>query len=107
MHDGFVFMVVEGVTEDGRRFRPSDWVERLIDTIAVFGADRRQTNFRPNGHERRQRQITFLHAQVIDGNKCLIVDGRLCAANPPAYAYLVEFIRGNQLRCHSRDEPLT
>ena len=104
MREGFNILIVEGVTEDGLRFRPSDWVERLIDTVSVYGQDRRQTQARLNGHDRRRQQITFLHAQVIDGVKCLVVDGRLGAANPQAYAYLTDFIRSNLLRCHSRDE---
>lgn len=103
MREGFTLLIVEGLTEDGQRFRPSDWVERLIDTVSVYGTDRRRSQTRLNGHERRQQQIAFLHAQVIDGKKCLVVDGRLCAANPQAYAYLVEFIRSNRLRCHCPD----
>lgn len=103
MREGFTTLIVEGLTEDGQRFRPSDWVERLIDTLSVYGADRRLSPARPNGHDRRQQQISFLHAQVVDGQKCLVVDGRFCAANPQAYAYLVEFIRCNRLRCRCPD----
>jgi hypothetical protein len=103
MREGFSVLIVEGLTEDGQRFRPSDWVERLIDTVSVYGQDRRRAQTRLNGHERRQQQLAFLHAQVIEGRKCLVVDGRLSAANPQAYAYLVDFIRSNRLRCYCPD----
>ena len=103
MHDGFAQLIVEGLTEDGRRFRPSDWIERLIDAVSVYGADRRRVHAPFTGPDRRRSQIPFLQAQMLDGTKCLLVDGRLRAANPQAYAYLIEFVRGNRLRCRVID----
>jgi hypothetical protein len=95
--ENFSKLIVEGLTEDGKRFRPSDWIERLIDTVTVYGADRRESSSPFAGLDRRRRQIAFLQAQVIDSNKCLVVDGRLRDANPQAYYYLLEFIRDNRL----------
>jgi len=103
MREGFSILIVEGLTEDGQRFRPSDWVERLIDTVSVYGQDRRQSQVRLNGNDRRQQQVMFLQARVIDGMKCLVVDGRICAANPQAYSYIIEFVRTNCLRCRCPD----
>ena len=34
-------IIVESVTLDGRKFRPSDWIERLCDSITTFGEGRR------------------------------------------------------------------
>lgn len=95
--DIFSQLIVEGLTDDGIRFRPSDWIERLIDAVAVYGADRRGPARPFTGPERRQRQMAFLQAQIFDGNKCLVVDGRLRDANPQAYHYLLQFIRENRL----------
>jgi len=95
----FSQLIVEGLTDDGIRFRPSDWIERLIDSVAVYGADRRGPARPFTGPDRRQRQVAFLQARVIDGNKCLVVDGRLRDANPQAYHYLLQFIRDNCLCC--------
>jgi len=97
--ENFSLLIVEGLTEDGNRFRPSDWIERLIDAVAVYGADRRESAGPFAGPDRRRRQIAFLQAQVIDSNKCLVVDRRLRDANPQAYHYLLEFIRDNRLCC--------
>jgi len=92
-------MVIEGLTEDGSLFRPSDWIERLLETLLSYGADRRTVNRPYPGPERRARQIEFLQARYCDGNKCLFVDLRLRDANPQAFAFLMEFVKSNHLRC--------
>lgn len=103
-HD-FPKLVVEGITQDGQVFRPSDWIERLIGTLSTYGEDRR-ANPRPHvGVDRRRRQESFLQAQMIDGHKCLVVDTRLREANPSAYRFLQEFIENNRLRMLGRDGP--
>jgi len=30
--------VIHGVTEEGKKLRPSDWIERISSTLASFGA---------------------------------------------------------------------
>lgn len=98
-------VIIEGLTLDGGRFRPSDWVERLLDTLTSYGTDRR-LNRRPYaGPERRTQQVSFLHPQMIGGVKCLVVDSRLRDANPAAYDFLMEFVRSNRLRCRDCEPP--
>lgn len=91
-------IIVEGITLDGQVFRPSDWIERLIDTVFSYGEDRRNRSGSYSGPERRRRQVGFLQAQVIDGCKCLVVDMRLRDTNPAAYRFLQDFIQINRLR---------
>lgn len=91
-------MIIEGMTLDGLVFRPSDWIERLIDTVSSYGGDRRARSGSYTGPDRRRRQVGFLTAQMIDGCKCLVVDMRLRDANPVAYRFLQEFIQNNRLR---------
>ncbi len=91
-------IIIEGITLDGAVFRPSDWIERLIDTLSSYGEDRRTRNGPYHGTERRHRRVGFLQAQMIDGRKCLVVDTRLRDANPIAYRFLLEFIQNNRLR---------
>ncbi|MDH4133191.1 MAG: DUF3579 domain-containing protein [Gammaproteobacteria bacterium] len=98
MPDKTTHLIVEGMTEDGRKFRPSDWAERLIDTATTYGTDRRsQHGIRNGAGDRRRRQLAFLQVQVIDGKKCLIVDIKLREANPAAYAFVMEFAETNRL----------
>jgi hypothetical protein len=90
--------VIEGITLDGKAFRPSDWIERLIDTLSTYGVDRRTRPGTYVGPERRRQQMIFLCAQMIEGRKCLVVDARLRDANPAAFRFLQEFTQSNHLR---------
>ena len=36
-----VEFLIEGVTTEGKTFRPSDWAERLCGVMAAFGHDQR------------------------------------------------------------------
>jgi hypothetical protein len=90
--------VIEGITVDGKVFRPSDWIERLIDTVSSYGSDRRTRLGSYSGLDRRRQQVGFLSAQIIEGRKCLVVDARLQEANPAAFHFLQEFIQSNRLR---------
>ena len=38
---GVVEFVIQGMTLDGKLFRPSDWAERLCGVMSAFGGDRR------------------------------------------------------------------
>lgn len=84
--------VIEGVMEDGRRFRPSDWVERLSTVLASFGPDHR---LRYNRH---------VQPCYIGGQKCLLVDGSLECQDPGAFEFVQEFARSNRLRIRERNE---
>jgi len=98
MSSDLPLFVIEGITLDGTVFRPSDWIERLIDTVSSYGSDRRTRLGSYSGPDRRRQQVGFLRAQIIDGRKCLLVDARLQAANPVAFHFLQEFIQSNRLR---------
>jgi hypothetical protein len=90
--------IIDGITLDGKVFRPSDWIERLIDTLSSYGADRRTRVGSYSGPDRRGQQTGLLCAQMIEGRKCLVVDARLQEANPAAFRFLQEFIQSNQLQ---------
>lgn len=95
--------VVEGITMEGKVFRPSDWIERLIDTVSTYGSDRRAHAGSYSGPDRRRQQVGFLRAQIIEGRKCLVVDARLQQANPAAFRFLQDFIQSNRLRTQTID----
>lgn len=90
-------IIIEGVTEDGRAFRPSDWIERISGSLSTFGADR------------RIRYSRYLQPQMLEGKKCLAVDPGLRETNPAAFKFLMDFARGNRLRvndqCANREAP--
>ena len=38
-------LIIEGLTLDGKKFRPSDWVDRLCGMLAVF--DQQKVSYSP------------------------------------------------------------
>ena len=77
---------IQGITSQGRTFRPSDWADRLCGMMSVFGEDR-QLSYSP-----------YLKPRVINGVRCLVVDTQLKDVNPEGYAQLSQFADENQLR---------
>ena len=81
-------LVIESVVEDGRKFRPSDWIERISTTLANFGPDH------------RLHYDESVQPQVINGEKCLVVNPALRESNPIAFDYIWDFVTSNRLRVH-------
>lgn len=79
-------IIVEGITRDGRKFRPSDWVERFAGNAATFGADNR-LHYSP-----------YMKPTVHDGIKGLLVDPELRQHRPKLFEQLIRFVRSNDLR---------
>lgn len=78
--------IIESVSEDGRRFRPSDWIERVSAMLATFGRDQR---LRYDGE---------VHPCIIQGEKCLVVSKGLERRAPQLLQYIMEFAATNHLR---------
>lgn len=78
--------VIVGVTQAGKKFRPSDWAERLCGVMSAFGSERRMT-YSP-----------FVQPGNLNGEKCVFVDARIHDVEPMAYAFLTKFARDNALR---------
>ena len=81
-----VEFVIQGVTLDGKPFRPSDWAERLCGVMAAFGGDH------------RMQYSPFVHPVSAAGVRCVVVDVRLEEIEPMAYRFLLSFARDNDLR---------
>ena len=78
--------VIQGLTLDGKAFRPSDWAERLCGVMAAFGGDH------------RMQYSPFVHPITVNGVRDVVVDRRLEQIEPRAYRFLVNFARDNELR---------
>ncbi|HLA74645.1 MAG TPA: DUF3579 domain-containing protein [Gammaproteobacteria bacterium] len=85
-------LVIESVSEDGRKFRPSDWIERISTSLASFGPDH------------RLQYSKTVQPRIVNGEKCLVVDKSLHDNNPAAYDYILNFARTNRLRVHEECE---
>ena len=77
--------LIEGVTDDGRTFRPSDWVDRVSGAVASFGLD----------HRLRYGSV---RPCFVGGKKCLMMKKSLENENPAAFDFVQSFVRTNGLR---------
>ena len=84
---------IQGVTQDGRTFRPSDWSERLAGAMSCF---------RPGGGAGGIGAFIgyspYCVPQLIDGVKCVIVSEALKDVEPMAWDFVMNFARDNNLR---------
>ncbi|MDH5301051.1 MAG: DUF3579 domain-containing protein [Gammaproteobacteria bacterium] len=78
-------IIIEGVTQDGRKFRPSDWAERMSGMLSTFGRDHR-IHYSP-----RLRPIS------VKGVKCIAITPDLAQTNPDVFALVMDFAKRNNL----------
>jgi hypothetical protein len=79
-------IVIQGITESGQPFRPSDWAERLCGMMSVFGEDSR-LSYSP-----------YLKPIMAAGIRCVVVDLQLEQLDPEAFRFLMGFARDNELK---------
>lgn len=88
-------IVIEGVTPQGKTFRPSDWAERMSGSLASF-------------KNRRIHYSPLLQPGVNrEGHACVLLDPKLKETNPEVYLGILNFARQNNLRICGEDEPTT
>ena len=85
-------IVIEGVTEQGKTFRPSDWAERMSGTMASFKNSR------------------ILYSPLLqpsvnhEGYKCVLLDPKLKESSPQVYQSIMDFAKANNLKiCGEED----
>lgn len=79
-------IIIESIKKDGSKFRPSDWIERLSDSIGTFESGR------PLHFSKKCKP------GVVNGEKCLILDDSLEDTNKNAFNYIMDFVKSNNLR---------
>lgn len=85
-------IVIEGLTVDGRKFRPSDWAERISGNLSTFD-------------NRRIHYSALVRPAIKNGVKCVLLDPSLQQTVPALYEEMMEFARANNLRlCHEIEE---
>ncbi|MEO6278029.1 DUF3579 domain-containing protein [Roseateles sp.] len=84
---------IQGVTLDGRTFRPSDWAERLAGAMS---------SFRPGGVRggigAHIGYSPLCVPNIINGVKCVIVNEELRRLEPMAWDFVMNFARDNNLQ---------
>lgn len=78
--------IIIGRTSEGRRFRPSDWAERLCGVLSAFGI------------EKKMKYSRYVSPGHYDGEKAVFVDGQLYEIEPMAYRFVLNFAQDNDLQ---------
>jgi len=79
-------IIIEGITENGKKFRPSDWAERMSGALSTFGRDQR-IQYSP-----------MLQPMTLNGIKCISVDPMLKDQHPEMYNYIMHWVDTNRLK---------
>jgi hypothetical protein len=83
---------IQGITQDGRQFRPSDWAERLCGVMS---------HFRPEGTRGRNSHLQYspyVRPTVLNGIKSVVVNEALRDLEPLAYHFVLNFAKDNNLQ---------
>lgn len=84
---------IQGLTSEGRTFRPSDWAERLAGVMSPF---------RPGGAKlgigAHIGYSPYCVPRVINGIKCVIVNEDLKGIEPMAWDFVMNFAKDNDLQ---------
>ena len=85
-------IIIEGVTTEGKTFRPSNWAERMSGQLSTF-------------KKRKIKYSPMLQPSIRDGNHCVVLDPKLKESNPQLYSSILTFAEKNTLRiCKSDDD---
>ena len=83
-----------GQTKEGKKFRPSDWAERLYYTVASYGKNGRIV-FNP-----------LVNLNQEDNSKCFVINVTLRDKDPMIYDFLVDFAVNNELEMRDQNRNL-
>ncbi len=79
-------VIIQGITKEGGKFRPSDWAERLCGAVASYGPGRRII-FHPN-----------VKLASMEGVKCVVLDASLEEDDEMLFDFLTDFAEENNLQ---------
>ena len=86
-------ILIQGVTQDGRTFRPSDWAERLAGAMSCF---------RPGGGVGGLASAIgyspYCVPTLLGSTKCVVVNEALRDLEPMAWDFVMNFARDNHLQ---------
>jgi hypothetical protein len=87
---------IQGITQDGRTFRPSDWAERLAGAMSCFRPGGGKTG--PGGIGSAIGYSPYCIPTVIGSTKCVVVNEALKGIEPMAWDFVMNFARDNNLQ---------
>ena len=82
---------IQGVTQDGKTFRPSDWADRLCGVMSPF----RPGGPQPGSH---LTYSPWCIPTLVNGVRCVVVNAELRDAEPMAWDFAINFAKDNNLQ---------
>lgn len=79
-------IIIQGLTLNGRTFRPSDWAERLSGVMSTVGDDRRMS-YSP-----------YVKPLTYEGVKSVAIEKKLQEVDARAFEFLLNFAKDNGLQ---------
>lgn len=77
---------IQGITNNGQTFRPSDWAHRISESMASFE------------NMRLEYSPLIQPSQDQNGNHCILIDPKLKQENPTLYKSIMDFAKKNNLK---------
>jgi hypothetical protein len=77
-------IIIEGQTLDGKKFRPSDWVDRLCGTLAGF-------------NQKKVAYSPYLRPMMFKNMQCVAVKRQLADLSPDVFNFILQFATDNKL----------
>lgn len=77
-------LIIEGLTVDGVKFRPSDWVDRLCGMLAGF--EQQKVSYSP-----------YLRPMAYNNMQCVAVKKELQQHDPNIFKFIMQFAADNRL----------
>ena len=82
---------IQGITQDGKTFRPSDWADRLCGVMSPF----RPGGPQPGSH---LTYSPWCIPTMINGVRCVVVNAELREVEPMAWDFAINFAKDNNLQ---------
>ncbi len=82
---------IQGITQDGKTFRPSDWAERLAGVMSQF----RPGGSTPGSH---LSYSPWCIPTTMGNTKCVVVNRELEEYEPMAWNFVLNFAKDNNLQ---------
>lgn len=77
-------LIIKGITTQGVKFRPSDWVDRLCGLLAGF-------------EQQKVSYSQFLRPIIYKDMNCVAVKKTLQEQSPDVFGFIMQFATDNQL----------
>ena len=89
------YFLIKGQTEEGKKFRPSDWADRLMGSVAIYAKE---------DSEMSNEILDSICLTDRDGFKGFVLSSKIQQIEPMLYTFLLNFAKDNNLKVELLDD---